>query len=181
MKDVISSLLKRYFDIRMILKRTIITERKGRLSINVYDDVAPNLWGMFEQGSVNLNTGVGKLDWNKVEEVQEKERQRLAKQILEMTIAILKDQSREGVNKKKEWDEKYGKIAPTTGNNHVDIINYSMGALFHMGVLTPYEYDIMEPAFDESGHMLYVKNIPKPKTDEVTEALGHMMQEDYKR
>jgi len=38
----------------------------------------------------------------------------------------------------------------------------------------------MEPAFDETGKMLYVKNLPKPKTDEVTEALGHIMPSEKK-
>ena len=177
MKDVIQQLIKAYFNIKMISKRTIITERRGRVTINVYDDVAPNLWGMYDQGTLNISTGVGKLDFNKVREIQEEERQRIARQVLEMTLTILKDQSI-GIDKKKEWDVRYGRIAPNLNNNHVDIITYSTGALLYLGILTPYEYDIMEPAFDEGGHMLYVKNIPKPRTDEVTEILGSMTQEE---
>ena len=144
----------------------------------MYDDVAPNLWGMYEQGTLSPSTGIGKLDWGKVKEVQEDERLRIARQVLEMTLTILKDQSIAGVDKKKEWDTKYNKIPPTASSNHVDIITYSLGALFHVGILTPFEYDVMEPAFDEGGHLLYVKNLPKPKTDEVTEALGHMVQQE---
>ena len=181
MKDVIQGLIKNYFNIRMILKRTILTERKGRITINVYDDVAPNLWNMYEQGTINLNTGTGKLDFNRVYAVQEDERLRIAKQVLEMSLIILKDQSNDKIDKKKEWDNKYGKIAPMANSNHVDMITYCLGALFHLGILTPFEFDIMEPAFDEGGHLLYIKNIPKPRTDEATEALGHLAQEEQQK
>ena len=181
MKDVVEALIKRYFDIRMIAKRTIINERRGRVTISVYDDVAPNLWGMYKRETINTNTGLGELDFNEVERIQEQERLRIARQILEFTITILKDQSIEGVNKKKEWDAKYGQIAPEVkGSNHVEIVKYSLGALFHLGILTPYEYDIMEPALDESRRMLYVKNIPKPKTDDLTEALGYLTPQELK-
>lgn len=164
----------------MILKRTILTERKGRITINVYDDIAPNLWNLYERDSININTGLGKPDTNAVNELQENERQRIANQVLEMTLTILKDRSMEGVNAVKAWNVKYSKIPPTIKSNHVDIISYCLGALFYLGILTPYEYDVMEPGFDESGHMLYVKNIPKKRSDEVTDALGDMMQEGGK-
>ena len=180
MKDVLLGIFKRYFEVRMILKRTIVTERKGNITINIYDDVAPNLWQMYEQGSININTGLGKLDFNVVKGVQEEERQRLARQAFEIILVVLKDQS-EGMDKKKEWDAKYGKIPPMVGSNHIDLITYALGASFHLGILTPYEYDIMEPAFDETGKMLYVKNLPKPKTDEVTEALGHIIPQEGRK
>jgi len=114
MKDVLLGIFKRYFEVRMILKRTIVTERKGNITINIYDDVAPNLWQMYEQGSININTGLGKLDFGKVKEVQEEERQRLARQAFEIILVVLKDQS-EGTDKKKEWDVKYGKILMLLG------------------------------------------------------------------
>lgn len=181
MKDVIQGLIKKYFEIRMILKRTILTERKGRITINVYDDIAPNLWNMYERDSININTGLGKPDFTMVNKLQEDERQRIANQVLEMTLTILKNNSIEGIDSIKVWNTKYSKIPPNIKSNHMDIISYCLGAMFYLGILTPYEYDIMQPAFDEGGNLLYVKNIPKPKTDEVTDALGHMVQEDEEK
>ena len=176
MKDVIEGLLRKYFEIRMILKRTTLTERKGKVTINVFDDIAPNLWGMYEQGTINVNTGTGKLDFNQVKTIQENERLRIAQQVLELTLTVLQNQQ-----KKKEWDSLYGKIVPTANNNHVDIITYSLGALFHVGILTPFEYDIMEPAFDESGHLLYIKNLPKQRSNEVTDALSSIGEEEKEK
>jgi len=182
MRDVVYGLVKKYFEIRMILKRTILTERKGRITINVYDDVAPNLWNMFEQGTVNINTGLGKLDFNKVKEIQEEERLRIARQVFQITLAVLQEKNREGFDAKRQWDVKYGRISPSAvSSGHVELISYSLGALFDVGVLTPSEFDITEPAFDETGKLLYVKQLPKLRTDEITDALGGIIGRDEER
>ena len=159
----------------MILPRTIINERKGHLTINIYDDLAPNLWNMYEQGSMNPATGVAKLDLKNADLIQNTERQRIAKQIFDMTLTVLEELSREGKNIKKEWDEKYGNVPPKGHEGHEQLIAYSIGALFYSKVLTPYEYDMTEPAFDESGHLMYIKLLPKMKTDEITETIGSLI------
>ena len=183
MKQIIEELLKRYYRIRMILPRTILTEHKGRVTINVYDDVAPNLWGMYEQGSVNMQSGRGKLDIKEAFKIQEEERQRISKQVFEMTMMVLKELSKNNRNMQKEWNEKYGDLPAKGNEGHQKLINYSIGALFYCDILTPFEYDLTEPAFDEAGQLMYVKLMPKDKTDETTEALGSMvnMQEEGRK
>jgi len=179
MKQVIEELLKRYYRIRMILPRTILTESKGRVTINVYDDVAPNLWQMYEEGTMNPNTGVAKLNIKRAYTIQEDERNRIAMQVFEITKMVMKQLSTDK-NVTKEWNEKYGDLAPKGNEGHEKLIKYSLGALFHCKILTPYEYDLTEPAFDEAGQLLYVKLMPKEKTDETTEALGHLMPQGVK-
>lgn len=173
MRDVIEDLLKRYFSIRMILRRTIINQRQTDVTVTVIDDLAPNMWGLYEQGSVNTVTGQGKLDIRTAEYIQEQERTRIAKQVFEMALVIIKQQSsKSGRNISKEWNELYADVAPKGNEGHHVLINYSVGALFFMEVLTPFEYDVMEPAFDESGHLMYMKLLPKKHRGDVEEAMG---------
>lgn len=173
MKDVVLNLIKKYFEIRMILKRTIVTERKGNITINIFDDVAPNLWNMYVQGTMNITTMRGNLDFGKVREIQEEERIRIARQVFQITLAVLQEQ---GIGAKKKWDLRYGRISPDILKSaHADLISYSLGALFDVGVLTPFEYDLTEPAFDETGKLLYVKQLPKPKTDDIIGDLGGLI------
>ena len=59
MKDIIEKLLRAYFEIGILINDMIVTENKGRTTINVFKNLAPAKWGLYEQGTYNNQTGRG--------------------------------------------------------------------------------------------------------------------------
>ena len=125
MKDIIERLLKKYYDIRMILPRTIVTQDKGKTNIQIFDDLAPNLWGMYEQSTVNQTTGMGKLDIPGALTIQDNERSRIAKQIFNLTKTILKQQTfQKKTNIEHQWNQEYGNVTPNENASH-EAVSYT--------------------------------------------------------
>ena len=71
------------------------------------------------------------------------------------------------LNKKEEWNEIYGNSQPELNKSHAILVNYSIGALFFTKVLTPFEYDTMEPIQDESDKIMFMKLMPKEKKGDI--------------
>lgn len=156
MKDIIEMLLKKYYKITMILPVTKVQRDMGKEHVTIHDDLAPNLWMLYDQTTINQSTGRGKVDIDRAKIIQEDERKRIAIQIYNLTTTILKQK-----NKDREWDAEYNDVPPTLNDEHEKLIRYSTGALFYMDIITPYEYDITEPLHDESGNLLAMKQLPK--------------------
>lgn len=174
MRDTILLLLKKYYKISMLIPRTIINEKQGKMTMQVFDDVAPNVWQMYLSGTVNQVTGYGTLDIKQAMDLQEGERTRIARQLFSIALMVLNERSHKtGSDVKKEWHEFFKDVEPKESDGHEKLITYSLGAFFHVGIITPFDYDLSEPAFDETGSMLYMKNLPKPKEDILSDVMPH--------
>lgn len=149
------------------MPRTIIRKDMGKEHIEIFDDVAPNIWGIYDTTTINQSTGKGRLDLDKVNQIMNDERTDIAKQVFNLTISILKQQTySKGYDVEKEWNQQYGDVTPEINSSHDKLIAYSTGALFYMDIITPFEYDITEPLADESGYILGMKRMPKPQDED---------------
>ena len=96
-------------------------------------------------------------DVEKADDIQQKERIRIAQMLYDMSTNALENE-----NKKEEFEYGYGRYN-INKDNEAELINYAERAFFYLKILTPYEYDVSEPEFDEEGALLGFKQLPKKK------------------
>ena len=161
MRDVIKKLIKEYYDTDIIIRDMVVQESKGKQVINIFSNLASNKWNLFENNIVNPVSGLGKPDLQMTEKILEGRRQLKAEQIYRMAKDIMVNEGKDA-----EFHRLWKETEPKENDAHVRLITYSLRALFFMDILTPYEYEMSEPAFDESGHLLGMKQLPREK-DEV--------------
>jgi hypothetical protein len=179
MKDVIEKLLKSYYEIAILINDVVVSEHKGRTTINIFKNLAPAKWHMYVQGTISSSTGLGELDLQSAERILDQERKRIADQIYDISMMVIKQQSiKRSEDMLLKWNQQYTLTPPVKGSDgHEKVINYSLGALFYLDVITPFEYDVTEPGFDESGVLMYMKQLPKKKGDEIEEMLAQQQME----
>jgi hypothetical protein len=151
----------------MIVQQITVTEKQGRTTVNIVPQVAPAIWKMYKPGEFNQSTGSGPLDIDGAQNIQNDERTRIARELFYHAIDILDE-----LNKRKEFNAFYGDIVPEPDKTHYLILmRYARKAFYYTKVLTPFEYDTMEPVFDESGILMGMKQLPKKETDEIEQYL----------
>ena len=145
----------------------IATERKGRMSINIFLNLASVKWMLFKPGTFDRNSGFGEPDIERAEGIVENRKNTKAQELFRLAKRVLKEQ-----NKEHDWKLEWKTVEPIAEKDkHTLLVDYSIGALFFCKVITPFEYDLSEPAFDESGLLLAMKQIPKEKEDELEGAM----------
>lgn len=155
MRDTIEDLFKYYYGIKRIVKRIVIRKDRGGQMIMVSPSLFAVEAGLWKWGTTDIP------DVDKADVIQEQERLRVANLLYDMAINALENQ-----DKRKEFEFDYGKynISKEAEN---DLINYALRAFYFLKILTPYEYDVSEPEFDEEGVLLGFKGLPKKRvTDE---------------
>ena len=157
MIETIKSLIKEYYDIRRRVTDMYIFRSRGQQIINVFVTLNAFKYRLFLHGTTDIP------DVEYADRIDDIERLRISKQIYDLALRSLDyKQLREG------WNRIYGK-AYINENKHEEMVNYSMGAFFWLGILTPYEYDISEPQIDESGKLLGMRLKPKEKSEDILE------------
>ena len=155
MIETIKELFKEYYGIRRRVTDMYIFKSRGQQIINVFVTLNAVKYRLFLHGTTDIP------DVEKADDIDDMERLRIAKQIYDFTLSSL-----DYKGARNEWNRVYGK-AYISEKNHEDMVNYSRGALFHLGILTPYEYDISEPQIDESGKLLGMRLKPKEKPEDI--------------
>jgi len=155
MIDVIKLLVKEYYSKRRIITDMYIFKSRGQQIINVFPGLHAQKWKLFLHGTTEIP------DVEQADRILELERLEIAKQLYDLSLRSL---DYKGL--RDEWSRIYGK-AHISLEKHEEMVNYSMGAFFWLGILTPYEYDISEPQIDESGKLLGMRLKPKEKPEDV--------------
>ena len=162
MKDVIMQLIKDYFGSDILIRDIVITERRGRQTINIFPNLAANKWMIFVEGTTSSVTGLGKPDIDRTDKILEQRRTMKAQQVFAITQRILRQRQVE-----KEWNNVYASIIPKIDDHHTKLIDYSIGALFYTKVLVETEYEEMQSIVDEHGILMGQKLLPKQPYDEI--------------
>src|ERR1044072_7713754 len=150
----------------MIVPQITVTEKQGRTTVNIVPQLAPAIWKMYKTGEYNQALGTGQLDINGAQTLQNDERTRIAKELFYHAIDILDE-----LGKKSDFNAFYKDIPPTDKDHYLMLMRYARKAFYYTKVLTPFEYDTMEPVFDESGILMGMKQLPKKETDEIEQYL----------
>lgn len=139
MRRILLGLLKKYFDLTMVIKDTLIIGGSGtKQMIRIISNLSANAW--------EVKDTVNKLpDYDKTKKMMEEERERLADDIYQFTNTFLRIK-----NKLEEWRRKDGREAI---NTHQDKVFWSVGALINYGVFDL--YDIMYLESLEKDEMTY--------------------------
>lgn len=153
--EIIGSLIREYYSKRRIITDMYIFKSKGQQIINVFPGLHAKKWGLFLHGTTDIP------DIKEADKVLESERLEIAKQLYDLALRSL-----DYKKSRDEWNRVYGK-AYISESKHEEMVNYSIGAFFWLGILTPYEYDISEPQIDESGKLLGMRLKPKEKPEDV--------------
>ena len=155
MIEIIKNLLKEYYSKRRIITDMYIFKSRGQQIINVFPGLHAKKWGLFLHGTTDIP------DVEEADRILDMERVEIAKQLYDLALRSL-----EYKKSKEEWNRTYGK-AYISENKHEEMVNYSLGAFFWLGILTPYEYDISEPQIDESGKLLGMRLKAKDKPEDI--------------
>lgn len=158
MKDIITNLIKEYYKTDIIGKEVLIIEKQGKQMINIFDELMPNKWG--------LRTTTNQPDVEGAKKILEDRRKLKATQVFMHTTRIL-----EGKKVQGEWDELYHRTPPNINSPHEDLMDYSLGALYHLDIITPYEYSELSAIADEQGIILGMQLHPKQVDDPTDGAL----------
>ena len=102
MKDVIMQLIKDYFGSDILIRDIVITERRGRQTINIFPNLAANKWMIFVEGTTSSVTGLGKPDIDRTDKILEQRRTMKAQQVFAITQRILRQRQVE-----KEWQYEF--------------------------------------------------------------------------
>lgn len=155
MIEIIQGLFKEYYNRRRIITDMYIFKSRGQQIINVFPNLHANKWKVFLHGTTEIP------DIKRADEILDMEKLEIAKQVYDLALRSL-----DFKGKRKEWEKLYGK-AYVNDKSHEEMISFSLGAFFWLGILTPYEYDISEPQIDESGKLLGMRLKPKESADDI--------------
>ena len=151
-KDIIKKIIRDYFNTDILLKVVIVTRRKNAEVVTILDSPAPKEWEMYKPNNVDL-------DFDMANNLLELRREVKAKQLFRITMRILKYKE-----KQSEWDEMWKGTPPEENESqHWELMDYCIGALYFLDVITPYEYEVSQPLFDEHMIGLGFKKLPKEK------------------
>ena len=158
MKDIVQKLIRQYYETDIIGKEVMITEDKGKKFIQIFDTLMPLKWALYD---TQRNP-----DLIKAEEILEKRKKLKASQVYSHTKLILHDKAF-----LEQWNEIYKKTPPTENSPHNYMMEYSLGALYEMEILTPYDYQEASNIFDEQGISIAPQLHPKEPEDPTDGAL----------
>lgn len=149
-KEQIKKIIKEYYSTDMIIREVTIEDHKGKQITRIFDQLASIKWNILKQNKDP--------DIERTEVILEKRRVIKAKQLFLIVQNALKTKDKED-----EYNQIYPGGAPETTEPHTKLMDYCIGALYYLQILTPYEYEVEEPLFDEQGVLLANKLMPKDK------------------
>ena len=170
MRDIVLGLFKYFYDIKRIVKRIVIRKDRGGQMIMVSPSLFAVEAGLWKWGTTDLP------DMEKSDDIQQKERLRVANLLYDMAVNSLENDTDK--NKRKDFEYEYGKYN-INKENEAEQINYSQRAFYYLKILTPYEYDVSEPEFDEEGTLIGFKGLPKKKI--VDEDIAPFLEDESKK